>query len=64
MYLKSEVIGKICTSPKAAETRVVMKLVEYGINMANQISILLKDNVKLTVSTDSRLLLELIGSSG
>ena len=63
MYWKSGVIRKICSSPKAAETRGVMKLVDDCINMANQTRILLRDSIKLKVFTDSWPLLESIGSS-
>ena len=63
MFWKSGVIRKICTSPKAAETRGVMKLVHDGVNIAKQLCILMKDDVSLRVFTDSRPLLESIGSS-
>ena len=53
IYWKCWVIMKIFTSSKAAETG--------GINVAIKISILLKDNVKLRVFTDSRPLLDLLG---
>ena len=63
MYWKSGVIRKVCLSPKAAETRGVVKIVDDGINMANQLSILLKKKVSLRVFTDLRPLLDSIGSS-
>ena len=43
--------------------RGVMELVDNGINMARHLSVLLKDHAKLKVFSDSRPLLESIGSS-
>ena len=63
MYWKSGVIRKICTSPKAAETRGVMKLVDDSSNMSRQLSILMGKKIPLRIFTDSRPLLESIGSS-
>ena len=63
MYWKSGIIRKICTSPKAAETRAVMKLVDDSSNMSRQLSILMNRKISLRVFTDSRPLLESIGSS-
>ena len=63
MYWKSGVIRNVCLSPKVAETRGVVKIVDDGINMSKQLSVLLKEKIGLRVFTDSRLLLETIGSS-
>ena len=57
MFWKSGVIRKVCASPKVAETRGVIKLVNDSMNMAKQISILMMDNVTLSVFTYSRPLL-------
>ena len=62
MYWKSGVIRKICTSPKAAETWGVMKMVDDGVNMTKQLSVLMNEKVRLKIFTDSRPLLESIGS--
>ena len=53
MYWKSGVIRKICTSPKAAETCGVMKMVDDGVNMAKRLSILVKEKESLRIFTDS-----------
>ena len=63
IYWKSGVIRKICTSPKAAETRSLMKLVDDSTNMMKQLSILMNYKIPLRIFTDSRPLLESIGSS-
>ena len=42
MYWKSGVIRKVCLSPKAAETRGVLKIVDERNNMSNKLSDLLK----------------------
>ena len=51
-------------SPKAAETRTLISLVGDGMSMARQVSQLMDVDVKTRIFTDSRPLLELIGSSG
>ena len=51
-------------SPKAAETRAFMKLVDDATNQARQVSPLLSLDVRTRIFTDSRPLLESIGSSG
>ena len=63
MYWKSGVIRKICTSPKTAETLGVVKMVDDGVNMTKQLSVLMNEKVRLKIFTDSRPLLESIGSS-
>ena len=62
LYWKSGIIRKICMSPKAAETRGVMKLVDDTVNLKKQLSILMNTEIPLRVFTDLRLLLESIGS--
>ena len=37
IYLKSGMIRKVCTLPKAAETRSLMRLVDDGTSMARQV---------------------------
>ena len=51
-------------SPKAAETRSLMKVVDDTLCLARQISLLLNTEVKARLFTDSRPLLESLGSSG
>ena len=51
-------------SPKAAETRALLRLMDDGVHMAKQLSQLLNVNMKTRLYTDSRPLLESIGSSG
>ena len=51
-------------SPKAAETRSLLRLMDDGVHMAKQLSQLLNANIKTRLFTDSRPLLESIGSSG
>ena len=63
VYWKSGIIRKICTSPKAAETRGIMKLLDDGCNMTKQMSILMNMKIPLKLFTDSRPLLESIGST-
>ena len=63
IYWESGVMRKVCTSPKAAETRGVMELVDDGVNTFNQLKILINDVVNFRVFTDLRLLLETTGSS-
>ena len=63
LYWKSGIIRKICTSPKAAETRGVMKLIDDSVNMSKQLSVLMNVKIPLKLFTDSRLLLESIGST-
>ena len=63
IYWKSGIIRKICMSPKAAETRVLMKIVDDGTNMSKQLSILMNRKVPLKIFTDLRPLLESIGST-
>ena len=64
IYWKSGVVKRVFMSPKAAETRVLMKLVDDATNQARQVSHLMSLDVRTRIFTDSRPLLESIGSSG
>ena len=64
IYWKSGVIKRVCMSPKAEETRALMKMVDDATNLARQVSQLLGLKIKTRLFTDSRPLLESIGSSG
>ena len=64
IYWKSGVIRKVCLSPKAAETRSLMRVVDDSLCLARQISMLLNTELKVKLFTDSRPLLESLGSSG
>ena len=57
------VIRKVCMSPKAVETRGVMKLVYDGVNMIKQLRVLMKEKINLRVFNDSRPSLESFWSS-
>ena len=63
LYWKSGVIRKVCMSPKAAETRSLMKLVDDSTSLAKQMSKLFNTEIRTRIFTDSRPLLESIGSS-
>ena len=64
IYSKLGVIRKVCTLPKAAETRALMRLVDDGTSLAIQVSQLMNVEVRTRVFTDSRPLFESLGSSG
>ena len=64
IYWKSGVIKRVCMSPKAAETRALMKMVDNATNLATQVYQLLGIRIGTRLFTDSRPLLESIGSSG
>ena len=64
MYWRSGVIRKVCVSPKVAETRALLRLMDDAVHMAKQVSQLLNVQLKVRLFTDSRPLLESIGSSG
>ena len=57
-------IRKVCVSPKAAETRSLLRLMDDGVHMAKQLSQLMNVSIKVRLFTDSCLLLESIRSSG
>ena len=64
IYWKSGVIRKVCLSPKAAETRSLTRVVDDTLCLARQLSQLLNTDIETRLFTDSRPLLESIGSSG
>ena len=64
IYWRSGVIRKVCVSPKAAETRALLRLMDDSVHMAKQVSELLNVKMGVRLFTDSRPLLESIGSSG
>ena len=64
IFWKSGVIKRVCMSPKAAETRALLRLMDDGVHVAKQLSQLLNVKMKVRLFTDLRLLLESIGSSG
>jgi hypothetical protein len=64
MYWKSGVIRRVCTFPKAAETRSLVKLVDDSVCMLRELSRLMNSRIETRIFTDSRPLLESIGSSG
>ena len=64
IYWRSGVIRKVCISPKAAETRALLRVTDDSVHMARQISELLNTRIEVKMFTDSRPLLESIGSSG
>ena len=57
LYWRSGVVRKVCVSPKAAETRLLLRLMDDGVHMAKQLSQFLNTNIKTRFFTDSRLLL-------
>ena len=63
VYWKSGVVNRVCTSPKASETRGVMLVVDDAVNVANQLKDLLNADIKVKIFTDSRPLLETLGST-
>ena len=63
LYWRSGVIRKVCVLPKAAETRALLRLMDDGVHMAKQLSQLLNLKMQVRQFTDSRPLLESIGSS-
>ena len=64
IYWKAGVIRKVYLSLKVAETRSLMKVVDNTLCLTRQISLLLNTEIKARLFTDSRPLLESIGSSG
>lgn len=63
VYWKSGVVNRVCTSSKALETRGVMLVVDNAKNVTDQLKDLLNDEIKVRVLTDSRPLLETLGST-
>ena len=64
LYWRSGVIRKVCISPKAAETRSLLRLMNGCIHMAKQLSQLLNARIRTRLFTVLRPLLESLGSSG
>ena len=64
LYWKAGVIRKVCLSPKAAETRSLIKVVDDTLCLSRQISLMMNTEIKTRMFTDSRPLLESIGSTG
>ena len=64
MYWRSGVIKNVCLSPKAAEIRTLLRLMDDGVHIAKQLSQLLNVKIKVRLFTDSRPLMESMGSSG
>ena len=56
MNWRSGVIRKVCVSPKAAETRTLLRLMDDGVHMAKQLLQLLNVSMKVRLFTDSCLL--------
>ena len=46
LFWRSGVIRKVCMSPKAAETRSLLRLIDDGVHMGKQLSQLLNANIK------------------
>ena len=52
MYWKSAVVNRVCTSPKASNTRGVMLVVDDAKNVADQLKDLFNADFKVNVFTD------------
>ena len=52
IYWKSGIVNRVCTSPKASETRGVMLVVDDAVNVANQLKDLLNADIKVKIFTD------------
>ena len=63
VYWKSGVVNRVCTSPKASETRGVMLVVDDATNVADQMKELLNAEIKVRTFTDSCTLFETLGST-
>ena len=63
VYWRSGVVRKVCLSAKAAETRSMIKVVDDTLCLARQVSQLMNTRVETRMFTDSKPLLESIGSS-
>jgi len=64
LYWKSGVIRKVCMSPKAVETRSLLRLMDDSLCLARQLSAMMNTKIETRMFTDSRPLLETIVSSG
>ena len=49
IFWMSGVIQKVCTSPKEAETRGVMKIVDDAMNVAEQLKMLLNTRIGVKI---------------
>ena len=63
MYWKSEVVNRVCTLPKASETRGVMLVVDDAKNVVDQLKDLLNAEIKVKVFTVLCPLLETLEST-
>ena len=63
VYWKSGIVNRVCTSPKASETRGVMLVVDDAKNVADQLKDSLNAEMKVKVFIDSRLLFDTLGST-
>ena len=63
VYWKSGVVNRVCTSPKASETRGVMLVIHNAKNVVDQLKDLLNAEIKVKVFTDLCPLLEMLGST-
>ena len=60
LYWRLGVIRKVCISPKAAEIRSLLRLMDDGVHMAKQLGQLLNGNIKTRLFTELSPLLESI----
>ena len=51
IYWKSGVIRRVCTSPKASETRSLVKLVDDSVCMSRQLSRLMNSRIETRIFT-------------
>merc|ERR1712240_404550 len=63
VYWKIGVVNRVCTTPKASETRGVMLVVDDANNVMDQLKDLLNAEIKVKIFTESRPLLETLGST-
>ena len=63
LYWRSGVVRNVCMSPKAAETRAMVKLVDDSTYIRQQLELMLGYEIGTRLFTDSRPLLETLGSS-
>lgn len=64
LYWRSGIIRNVCMSPKAAETRAMVKLADDTTYVRRQLELMLGYGIGTRLFTDSRPLLESLGSSG
>ena len=64
LFWKSGVIRRVCMSPKAAETRLLVKVVDDSMCFSRKLTRLMAVRMSVMIFTDSRPLLESIGTSG